>query len=77
MRDYQDTDGRPWRVWAVHPSQSNVGVRAQYQEGWLAFQSGHIRLRLVPIPPGWESAPEVELDEHRRHAHDAPAITES
>ena len=68
MRDYRDPDGRAWQVWAVHPSASTVGVRQRYAEGWLAFQSTGIRLRLAPIPPGWEESSEQELDGYRRVA---------
>jgi hypothetical protein len=29
--------------------------------GWLAFQAGRERRRLVPIPPDWISLPEDQL----------------
>ena len=29
--------------------------------GWLAFQSGTMRRRLVPVPPGWRDLPDEEL----------------
>jgi hypothetical protein len=33
------------------------------QGGWLVFDSGSERRRLTPIPPGWETATEAELDQ--------------
>jgi hypothetical protein len=30
-------------------------------EGWLAFQAGTVRRRLVPIPDRWEGRSEGEL----------------
>lgn len=30
-------------------------------EGWLAFQAGTIRRRLIPIPAEWEGMPEDQL----------------
>ncbi|MGZ8375636.1 MAG: hypothetical protein ACXWZS_06545 [Gemmatirosa sp.] len=39
-------------------SRAHVAARA---EGWLAFQAGTVRRRLVPIPDGWEALSESEL----------------
>lgn len=30
--------------------------------GWLCFARGEEKRRLTPIPPGWEAAPEAELE---------------
>jgi hypothetical protein len=40
---------------------SNAGVIKDLRLGWLAFQAGGERRRLVPIPPDWNSLPEDEL----------------
>lgn len=37
-------------------------------EGWLAFQSGEERLRLVPIPEGWSGMSADELRVLKRRA---------
>ncbi|HEY8175059.1 MAG TPA: hypothetical protein VIF32_05185 [Gemmatimonadaceae bacterium] len=38
-----------------------VGVPSDLRMGWLAFQAGRERRRLVPIPPDWISLPEDQL----------------
>jgi hypothetical protein len=32
------------------------------ETGWLCFESGSEKRRLSPIPPGWEQAPDEELE---------------
>ncbi len=32
------------------------------QSGWLVFESGSERRRLMPIPPGWEIRSEADLE---------------
>lgn len=39
--------------------------------GWLAFESARERRRLSPIPPGWETAPDAELERLCRSAKPA------
>ena len=36
-------------------------VPEQMQEGWLAFQHGNERRRIVPAPAGWEKLHDTEL----------------
>jgi hypothetical protein len=36
--------------------------------GWLCFERGEEKRRLTPIPPGWEAAPDVQLDEFFQQA---------
>jgi hypothetical protein len=38
-----------------------VGVNGDLRLGWLAFQAGRERRRLVPIPQDWISLPEETL----------------
>ena len=38
-----------------------VGVPTDLRSGWLAFQTGRERRRLVPIPADWLSLPEDKL----------------
>ena len=40
--------------------------------GWLAFQSGTMRRRLVPVPAGWRDLPDEELVVLCRRAAPAP-----
>jgi hypothetical protein len=44
-------------------SQPQAWVLPGIQGGWLVFDSGAERRRLTPIPPGWETATEAELDQ--------------
>ena len=39
-----------------------VRLKGGLDGGWLAFESGGQRRRLSPIPPGWESASDRELE---------------
>ena len=38
------------------------------ESGWLCFESGSEKRRLSPIPPGWEQAPDEELESLFRNA---------
>ena len=42
--------------------------------GWLAFQAGVTRRRLIPIPPGWERLSDTELAALCRQAPSSPAV---
>ena len=46
----------PWLVYEVKPSYGSVraGVRAEFAEGWLCFQSEAEKRRLAPFPTNWE-----------------------
>jgi hypothetical protein len=55
-REFEDARGVRWIVFAVHPSTitaERTGFRAQYQNGWLAFDCGMETRRVAPIPEGW------------------------
>jgi hypothetical protein len=47
------------------------GLGAALVGGWLAFQAGALRRRLVPVPQGWEHLSDAELADLCRRA--APA----
>jgi len=40
----------------------------ELRQGWLAFQSGHERRRLAPIPDAWETLDDTELAALARRA---------
>jgi hypothetical protein len=42
--------------------------------GWLAFESGSERRRLVPIPEGWDTCSDAELEELCRQARPVPRV---
>jgi hypothetical protein len=41
---------------------AGVAVSPEYARGWLSFQSGDERRRLVPVPAGWEELDASELE---------------
>jgi hypothetical protein len=61
LRSFKDESGREWEVWEVAAAHKparrtllpGLAVPAPLKAGWLAFQSGRDRRRLVPVPPGW------------------------
>lgn len=68
-----------WQVWNVDPHLANSpnrprGERARFaapaglEGGWLCFESGARKLRLVAVPDGWERLPDRKLDLLRRLA---------
>ena len=62
-RTFADTNGTTWEVWDVRPDtkpghEAFSGVPVG---GWLCFQSGSIRRRLMPIPPGWDRVADDQL----------------
>ena len=36
-------------------------LRGLHRDGWLTFQCGHQRRRLVPIPDGWDNLDDADL----------------
>ena len=47
---------------------SRVTLMPGYEHGWLAFEAGHERRRLVPIPPDWEACDARALEAYCRRA---------
>ena len=69
MRDFRDDQGVQWLVYAVH-REAITGAAAErgrrylpdpYRGGWLVFESGERKLRLAPIPDGWDDLPDRTL----------------
>lgn len=81
IRNFTDPAGRHWTVWSVRPT-SDVRLRSTpkadddhrdlLRHGWLAFETEGERRRLIPIPPDWESADTVALEELCRRAVRVP-----
>jgi hypothetical protein len=78
IREFTDSGGREWRVWAVTPSQGRTSKResnlGEYEEGWLAFETldEQLRKRLPHYPPEWRTVPEAKLQELLGLAVEAP-----
>jgi hypothetical protein len=71
-REFLDSDSQSWRVWSTVPSLGSR-LRGGFDQGWLTFErtsadkSLPLR-RLVPIPDGWETAADEELERLCRSA---------
>src|SRR4051812_9690403 len=70
-REFQDETGHLWTVWDTYPEWPNRAGMADLQSGWICFESGGERRRLVPAPVGWVEAPVGQLREWLERA--APA----
>jgi hypothetical protein len=60
-REIADDEGAIWAVWDTHPESARHAAVAAFAGGWLTFQSGAERRRLVPSPDGWVDASEERL----------------
>ncbi|HEY9227567.1 MAG TPA: hypothetical protein VIP11_13010 [Gemmatimonadaceae bacterium] len=60
IREFTDSLGTRWLVWATIPSPGSV--LGSMRDGWLTFDSRTVRRRLMPIPTNWEEASPQTLD---------------
>ena len=75
-RTFADSAGTTWQVFEVHRSSTNPGaVSTGLEQGWLAFSSANAKRRLAPIPPGWETSPDPELEQLCSRARVVPPAT--
>jgi hypothetical protein len=60
------SDGVEWAVWDVRPASPArlelTGASPVLQSGWLCFESPEEKRRVAPIPDGWESWSDAELE---------------
>ena len=68
MREFTDRDGAQWVAYIVDTSASGLEVARRYLpdellQGWLVFESGERKLRLVPVPAGWADTSDDQLRE--------------
>ena len=61
IREFTDSKGVTWRVWATFPVHVSA-TAAAFREGWLTFQSGATRRRIAPVPPNWQDASASRLE---------------
>ncbi len=61
-RLFKDERGIEWSVWDTRPIEPNV-VAWMLGGGWLTFQCELGKLRLAPIPDGWDVADQNVLRE--------------
>lgn len=75
-RDFRDDEGNAWMVWDTYPDADRQMVPDELRDGWLTFQGGSERRRLVPAPVGWVEAPDSRLREWLAAAEQATLVTE-
>jgi hypothetical protein len=69
IREFNDRDGRTWRVWAVTPTHLRASKReaslGEFEHGWLAFETIDevSRKRLPHYPADWAAMSEPKLQE--------------
>src|SRR3954465_7662764 len=65
LRTFVSQDGSLWNVWNVVPTlvhnDRKVALSIGMTSGWLCFESGGIKRRIVPVPSGWGEWSEDEL----------------
>jgi hypothetical protein len=61
IREFTDSAGVWWRVWATIPREDAV-YDEHLRLGWLTFESAATRKRLAPIPDGWDETPSDRLE---------------
>ena len=59
LREFAGPDGETWLVWDTVPASERL--LSNFPEGWLTFQKGDERRRLMPIPKGWENSTSIAL----------------
>jgi hypothetical protein len=66
LRTFTGRDGRTWNVWNVVPTLAHndrkLALSSGMVQGWLCFESGEVKRRIIPVPDGWEGWSEAELD---------------
>ena len=78
IREFTDSVGRSWRVWAVTPTRSRTAKResnlGEFEQGWLAFETldEELRKRLPHYPAEWRSMTDAKLQELLGLAVEAP-----
>src|SRR3954467_13655519 len=72
LRTFVNQDGTLWNVWNVVPTlvhnDRKVALSIGMTSGWLCFECGGSKRRIVPVPTGWE-----EWWKDERHPARGPA----
>jgi hypothetical protein len=70
-RNFRDDAGVSWTVYGVDTRDLISGridlLPAEFQGGWLVFDSGKERRRLAPLPQHWQVLTEAELRDLLTH----------
>jgi predicted RNA-binding protein with RPS1 domain len=60
-REFRDDSGMEWTVWDTYPQSAHRSSMDNLQGGWLTFECGGERRRLIPAPVGWYEEPDDRL----------------
>ena len=61
FRDFRDELGATWTAWDTYPQAAERTGMSSLNGGWLTFENGSERRRLVPAPVGWAEASDETL----------------
>jgi hypothetical protein len=68
LRTFTAADGSTWNVWNVVPTLARddrkLFLGMEMTEGWLCFESSSsgTKRRIVPVPDGWETWSDGDLE---------------
>ncbi len=67
LRSFTTRDGVTWNVWNVVPTLAHntrkLTLGTGMSDGWLCFEGGGIKRRIIPIPTDWESWSDDQLED--------------
>lgn len=72
---FTDSHSVAWHVFDVYPATDRVEssrLAPPFQHGWLCFESAGEKRRLTPIPWGWESLNDDDLEQLLQRAEIVP-----
>ena len=78
MKTFRDSSGGQWTVFEVrrHINPKLPAVQPnRYGDGWLCFESGTVKKRLVRYPRRWREFGDAELEKLLAQAQLAPRAT--
>jgi hypothetical protein len=79
MKNFSDSDGREWTVFEVRrvvsAREGPPVLPNGYSNGWLCFENGSTKRRLVNFPERWREFTEPELRRLLDQARPAPRTT--
>lgn len=76
LRTFTAADGSTWNVWNVVPTLARddrkLFLGMEMTEGWLCFESSSsgVKRRIVPVPEGWETWSDGDLESALGRASD-------
>ena len=72
MRDFTDSTGTEWTVFEIRRQGNEEETWAYlpqgFRAGWLCFESKFGKRRLSPVPDGWKSLEQADLNRMLKRA---------